>query len=657
MNSGLNDASSVLVAAFKAALLHQGLVALLILAVLAVAWVSVREWIPSVRTATRAGGSARARTGTAEPAGRRLLRIGFGIIWVFDGLLQAQPRMAAGLPSAAIEPAAASSPHWVQHLVNWAGTSWSYHPIQAGAAAVWIQVGIGGWLIASSSPRLSRLAGLVSVGWGLVVWVFGEAFGGIFAPGLTFLFGAPGAVAFYCAAGVLVALPERCWRTPLLGRRILGGLGLFLVGMAVLQAWPGRGFWAGTRHGRPGPLTSMIQSMSATPQPRFLAAGVSGFGSFAGAHGLAVNLLTVIALAAIGAGLLSGRPRLIRVAIIVMIAFCLADWVLIEDLGFLGGLGTDPNSMIPVALLGAGGYLALSRAPAAAREPAVIAEPGITAEPAVTAEPAIAEPAIAEPAIAEPAMTPQPAVAAEPGGPAARRAGWPDRGRPARLALAFGTASLSTVLALWAAVVVLIGAAPMAMAQASPNADPIIAQAIDGDSAPLNFTAPAFTLTDQDGSQVSLASLRGKVVLLTFLDPVCTSDCPQIAQEFRGADQVLGASARNVELVAIDANPLYRQVAYTRAFDRQERLTSVPNWLFLTGSLAQLRQAWRRYDVAAQVLPAGGMIAHSDVAYVIDASGQIRTELDFDPGPGTATTESSFAVELSDAARQVMRPS
>ena len=29
----------------------------------------------------------------------------------------------------------------------------------------------------------SRAAGLASVGWGLVVWVFGESFGGIFAPG------------------------------------------------------------------------------------------------------------------------------------------------------------------------------------------------------------------------------------------------------------------------------------------------------------------------------------------------------------------------------------------------------------------------------------------------------------------------------------------
>ena len=203
--------------------------------------------------------------------------------------------------------------------------------------------------------------------------------------------------------------------------------------------------------------------------------------------------------------------------------------------------------------------------------------------------------------------------------------------------------------------IVIIGAAPMALAQANRNASPIIAQAIDGNAAPLDFKAPAFTLTDQNGRQVSLASLRGKVVLLTFLDPVCTSDCPQIAQEFKGADQVLGASARHVELVAIVANPLYHSIAYTRAFDAQERLTSVPNWLYLTGSLAQLEQAWKNYAIAAQILPAGGMIAHNDVAYVIDPSGYTRNELDFDPGPGTASSESSFSVELTKAAEQILK--
>jgi cytochrome oxidase Cu insertion factor (SCO1/SenC/PrrC family) len=618
MNSGLSDTNPTLVAAFKTALLHQGLIILVVLVVLALARAAVREWIPAARSRSgeMAGGLGGSAAWAAEPAGRRLLRIGFGIIWVFDGLLQAQPAMPAGMPSQAIEPTAASSPVWVQHLVNWAGTTWSYHPIQAGAAAVWIQVGIGAWLIAAPRGWPSRLAGLVSVGWGLVVWVFGEAFGGIFAPGLTFLFGAPGAVLFYCTAGALVALPDRCWRSAELGRRMLAVLGAFLIGMAVLQAWPGRGFWQGTLHGQPATLASMVQSMASTPQPHVLSSLIGGFGSFTTTHGIAVNLLAVLALATIGGAFLTGRPALIRLAVALTIVFCLADWVFVEDLGFLGGVGTDPNNMIPFALLATGCYLAMVRVPEVAAEPAAAPQPG-----------------------------------------AADRPRWQGRLRPTELARAFGSASLPTVLALGAAAVVVIGAMPMALAQANPNADPIIAEAIDGNAAPLNFKAPGFTLTDQDGKQVSLASLRGKVILLTFLDPVCTSDCPQIAQEFRGADQVLGAKSRDVELVAIVANPIYRATAYTRAFDQQERLTDLPNWLYLTGSLAQLQQAWKNYAVAAQILPAGGMIAHSDIAYVIDASGHTRAELDFDPGPGTATTESSFAVELTNAAEQLLRSS
>jgi cytochrome oxidase Cu insertion factor (SCO1/SenC/PrrC family) len=608
MNSGLNDSNPTLVAAFKTALLHQGLIALVILAVLALTWVSVREWQGSGRSAARARLTGDTRPGAPEPPARRLLRIGFGVIWIFDGLLQAQPAMAAGTPSQVIEPTAASSPLWVQHLVNWAGATWSYHPIQASASVVWIQLGIGAWLIAAASGRASRLAGLLSAGWGLVVWVFGESFGGIFAPGLTVLFGAPGAVILYVVAGIAVALPRRWWETAQAGRRILDGTGLFFVGMAILQAWPGRGFWQGTLHGKPATLASMIASMSATPQPRFLAGWVSGFGSLVAAHGFAVNLVAVTALAAIGAGLLSRQPRLTRLTLILMIAACLADWVLVEDLGFLGGLGTDPNSMIPLMLVATGGYLALTRLPAA--EP----EPGLE--------------------------------------PAGR-----DRRLPARLARAVAAAGIRTIVAAWAAAVVVIGAAPLAVAQTNPHADPIIARAIAGSSAQLDVAAPAFRLTDQNGAQVSLASLRGKVVLLTFLDPVCTSDCPLIAQEFREADQILGPRSRDVELVAIVANPVYRGRGYTRAFDRQEDLSGLPNWLYLTGSLAQLRQSWRAYSIGAEIVPAGGMVAHTDVAYVIDASGHTRTELDFDPGPGTASSVSSFAVELTDAARLAMRSS
>jgi cytochrome oxidase Cu insertion factor (SCO1/SenC/PrrC family) len=646
MGSVLQITNPTVVAAFRAALLHQGIIALLIFFLLALGWVSLREWAPSARAE---GATAAAAGMTAEPRARRLLRIGFGVIWIFDGILQAQAAMPLGLPSEVIQPAAATSPGWVQHIVNWGVRGWTYHPVNAAAAAVWIQVGIGIWLLTAARGRWSRLGGLASAGWGLIVWVFGEAFGGVFAPGLTWLFGAPGAAAFYCVAGALVALPERAWSGRRLGRLLIAAMGLFTAGMAVLQAWPGRGFWQGTADRKPAGLAAMIQQMGQASQPRFLSSLVSGFGSFTAAHGFAVNLVAVIVLAAIGLALLSGQARLLRPALAALVVACLADWVLVEDLGFFGGLGTDPNSMIPIALLAVAGFLALT-SPAPVVEPAVV-EPAVV-EPAV-AEPAVAEPAVAEPAVVEPAVTglaaAEPARASAPPSP-----GWRERLRLWRLSQAVQATSLRTVAAVGALAVAALGAVPMVVASASTSADPIIAEALDGSSAPLNFRAPAFQLTDQQGQPVSLASLRGKVVLLTFLDPVCTSDCPLIAQEFRQADQMLGASARHVELVAIVTNPLYYERAYTLAFDRQENMAGLPNWRYLTGTLPQLKQVWEQYSVAAQVLPGGGMIAHSDVAYVIDPAGRTRRELDFDPGPGTSSSQSSFAGELSTAARQIL---
>jgi cytochrome oxidase Cu insertion factor (SCO1/SenC/PrrC family) len=325
--------------------------------------------------------------------------------------------------------------------------------------------------------------------------------------------------------------------------------------------------------------------------------------------------------------------------------FCLADWVLIEDFGFFGGLGTDPNSMIPLILLFTAGYLALTPfpRPAPAAQPVPATEPAPAIEPATAVDPAPAASASAT----EPAPVPQQ--------PARPVPSWvPKALHPAALKDSVAAASGGTVVALAAIGVILVGAAPMAFASANRTADPIIAQAIAGASAVIDTPAQNFTLTSQAGRQVSLSSLRGKVVLLTFLDPVCTTDCPIIAQEMRAADRLLGAKASGTELVAVVANPTYTSTAFTMAFDRQEGLNQVPNWLYLTGSPAALKKIWTDYGVTVENLPAGAMSAHDDLAYVIDAAGQVRQEISDDPGPGTQTTQSSFAVLLADAATAVM---
>jgi cytochrome oxidase Cu insertion factor (SCO1/SenC/PrrC family) len=484
--------------------------------------------------------------------------------------------------------------------------------VQAAAAAVWIQVGLGVWILAAPRGTPSRLAGLVSAGWGLVVWIFGESFGGILAPGLSWLTGAPGAAGLYVAAGVLIALPDRAWRSPRLGQLTLAGLGLFLAGMAVLQAWPGRGSWQGVSHGQPGSLAGMALSMSLTPQPGFLAGWVSWFGTVDEAHGLAVNLLVVTALGVTGTAFLSGRPRLIRPVLIGFTFVCLADWVLVQDLGFLGGLGTDPNSMIPFVLLAAGGYLALTRATAGRDEQAALVH-GRAWWPAWA---------------------------------------WPERSPartwPAAMVRRALEASSRSVVALAGAGLIVLGVAPMAAAQASPDADPILAQSIAGASASADYPAPGFTLADQYRQAVTLASLRGKAVLLSFLDPDCTTDCPPIGAQFRQVAQLLGARSDQVELVGIETSEAGRSARAGPAFGQQEGLSRPPDWLLLTGTPAHLRRVWQEYGITAETA------RHNAPVYVIDPAGRVRREFRHDPGPGTAATSSSFAVLFADAARQAL---
>jgi cytochrome oxidase Cu insertion factor (SCO1/SenC/PrrC family) len=578
-----------LISAFRSALLQQlGVIIAIFLVLLLGCWMA--------RGGRAAAGSAPGGRAApaAEPKARRLLRIGFGILWLADGVLQAQPKMVSGLPSQVIQPGAATSPHWVQHVVNAGIAIWSFHPVQAAASSVWIQAGLGLWLIVAEAGWWSRLAGLASAAWGLTVWVFGEAFGGILAPGLSWLTGAPGAAALYVAAGALIALPGRAWAGQRLGRAVLGGLGLSWAGLAVLQAWPGRGFWQGAG----SPLTGMVQSMAQASQPHAQAALVSAFASFAGAHGFAVNLFTVTALGLLSLAFLSGRPRPLRVAVPAAAVLCLADWVLVQDFGFVGGVGTDPNSMLPWVLVIGAGYLAAAQAPAAAQQ-AALSPP------------------------------------------------------PARFSLAAARpAALRRAMTIGAVGVVLVGTAPLAMASVDRNADPLVARALTGAPVPLDRPAPDFRLVSQAGRPVSMASLRGRVTLLTFLDPVCAG-CSVIAEELRAADAMLGPSGRRVELVAIAATSTHLSPAFIRAFDRHNGLAAMPNWLFLTGSLAQLQPVWTQYEKLAPNMMVG-MTVHSDVAFVIDRTGQIRAEIGDGPGPGTTSMQSSFAVLLSGTARQVL---
>src|SRR5262249_22094053 len=66
--------------------------------------------------------------------------------------------------------------------------------------------------------------------------------------------------------------------------------------------------------------------------------------------------------------------------------------------------------------------------------------------------------------------------------------------------------------------------------------------------------APGFRFTDQHGHTMTLASLRGKVVVLEFMDPHCTDICPIVSQEFVDAHRLLGGQASKIVFAAINVN-------------------------------------------------------------------------------------------------------
>ena len=176
----------------------------------------------------------------------------------------------------------------------------------------------------------------------------------------------------------------------------------------------------------------------------------------------------------------------------------------------------------------------------------------------------------------------------------------------------------------------LVAGAVPAVVSARTAADPVLARSLASANAVLDYPAAPFRLTDQSGRSVSLTGLRGKVVLLAFLDPHCGSDCPPLAQEFGRVDQILGVAAKQIELVAIAASSGRSAVADTAAFTRRERLSQVQNWLFLTGSTSQLHEVWRNYAIAVPAPGPGTPAGHSDIALIIDPAGQVRSRLEDD---------------------------
>ena len=136
----------------------------------------------------------------------------------------------------------------------------------------------------------------------------------------------------------------------------------------------------------------------------------------------------------------------------------------------------------------------------------------------------------------------------------------------------------------------------------------------------------AFALTDSQGRRVTLAQLRGKPLVVSFVYTGCTQVCPTttrfLAGAVREARRVLGPGAFRV--ASIGFNPPMDNPMSMRVFARQQGIEE-DDWLFLVPD-AGAPEALARDFGFAYASQSGGY-DHLMQVTVLDAEGRIHAQV------------------------------
>jgi protein SCO1/2 len=146
-----------------------------------------------------------------------------------------------------------------------------------------------------------------------------------------------------------------------------------------------------------------------------------------------------------------------------------------------------------------------------------------------------------------------------------------------------------------------------------------------GGRLPVIGPAPPFVLTSQDGKRVALADLRGKVVAVAFIYTGCPDICPLLTQKMAQVQDELGVDfGTKVAFVSISLDPEHDTPAVLKDYARA--WSAKPDgWLFLTGSLAAVRDVTRRYGVFF-LKKEDGSVDHTQLTSLVDAKGEMRVQ-------------------------------
>jgi len=139
---------------------------------------------------------------------------------------------------------------------------------------------------------------------------------------------------------------------------------------------------------------------------------------------------------------------------------------------------------------------------------------------------------------------------------------------------------------------------------------------------------PDFTLTDQHGAEVSLRSLRGSVVAITFIYTRCPLPdyCPRMVSNLAAVrDRFRDRLGRDLTLLTVTFDPKYDTPEVLRNFAARYG-GNVPGWHFLSGSPEAIAAVCASFGI--EYWPDQGLITHTLQTAVIDREGRLRASVE-----------------------------
>lgn len=267
-----------------------------------------------------------------------LLKIGLGTLWLIDGILQLQPEMPYVFLPYVIIPMMTSTSGSLYNIILFGVNIWSLHPVIFNAMAAVTQLFIGIGLLIKLNKKGNVLILIVSSAWSLILWIFGEGFGGIFQAGSSFLSGLPGSALVYLIISIYLLLViagyEIKWIIPVFMAA------LFSISF-ILQAIPASQFWSGYS------LSRIPYNLIFLYQPRFLSDSFLYFTNTFITYDFYWNLFFSVYFAVCAFAWLY-RPFF---AALLTIPITLFSWWVGQDFGIVSGYGTDPNSGLPLLII------------------------------------------------------------------------------------------------------------------------------------------------------------------------------------------------------------------------------------------------------------------------------------------------------------------